>query len=88
MGFPNGSDGKESACNMGRPGFGPQVGKISYRRERLPTPVFWPEELHGQRSLVGYGPWGHKERDFHFSFLTYKMRVLIAPFSQLVVNIK
>ena len=37
---------------------------------------------------MGYGPWGHKERDFHFSFLTYKMRVLIAPFSQLVVNIK
>ena len=25
------------------------------------TPVFLPEELHGQRSLVGYSPWGHKE---------------------------
>ena len=29
--------------------------------ERLPTLVFWPGELHGQRSLAGYGPWGHRE---------------------------
>ena len=28
-----------------------------------PTPVFWPEEVHGQRSLVGYSPWDHKELD-------------------------
>jgi len=27
------------------------------------TPVFLPEESHGQRSLVGYSPWGHKEPD-------------------------
>ena len=27
------------------------------------TPVFLPGESHGQRSLVGYGPWGHKESD-------------------------
>ena len=27
------------------------------------TPVFLPEEFHGQRSLVGYSPWGHKELD-------------------------
>ena len=33
------------------------------RREWLPTPVFLPGEFHGQRSLVGYGPWGHKESD-------------------------
>jgi len=29
-----------------------------WRRERLPTPVFWPEEFHGLCS-----PWGHKELD-------------------------
>ena len=28
-----------------------------------PTPVFLPGEFHGQRSLVGYRPWGHKESD-------------------------
>ena len=27
------------------------------------TPVFWPGEFHGQRSLAGYSPWGHKESD-------------------------
>ena len=39
-----------------RCGFDPWVGKIPWRREQLPTPVFLPEESHGQRSLGGYGP--------------------------------
>ena len=30
-------------------------------KEWLPTPVFLPGEFHGQRSLVDYSPWGHKE---------------------------
>ena len=34
------------------------VGKISWRRERLLTPVFWPGEFHGL-----YSPWDHKELD-------------------------
>ena len=37
-----------------RRGFDPWVGKIPWRREWLPTPVFLPGEFHGQRSLVGY----------------------------------
>ena len=41
----------------------PWDGKISQRREWLPTPVFLPGEFHGQRSLVGYSPWGCKELD-------------------------
>ena len=51
------SAGKESACNEGDLG-DPWVGKVSWRREWLPTPVFWPGELHGL-----YSPWGHKESD-------------------------
>ena len=39
------------------------VGKTPWRREWQPTPVFLPEEFHGQRSLAGYSPWGHKELD-------------------------
>jgi hypothetical protein len=39
------------------------VGKIPWRRERQPTPVFLPGESQGQRSLVGYSPWGHKVLD-------------------------
>ena len=27
----------------------------------MPTPVFLPGESHGQRTLVGYSPWDHKE---------------------------
>ena len=41
--------------------FDPWVKKIPWIREWLPTPVFSPGEFHGQRSLVGYSPWGHKE---------------------------
>ena len=36
-------------------------GKIPWRRERLPTPVFWPGEFHGQMSLADDSPWGCKE---------------------------
>ena len=44
------------------------VGKIPWRREWLPTPVFWPGEFHGR-----YSPGGCKESDtteqlsFHFT---------------------
>ena len=43
--------------------FDPWVGKIPWRREWLPTPVFLPGESHAQRSLLGYSPWNHKESD-------------------------
>ena len=44
-----------------RCGFDPWVGKIPWRREWQPTPVFLPGEFHGQRSLPGYSLWGCKE---------------------------
>ena len=62
-GFLGGSDGKESACTAGKPRFDPWVGKIPWRRAWQPTPVFLPGEFQGQRSLVGYSPWGHEELD-------------------------
>ena len=40
--------------------FDPWVRKIPCRRKWQPTPVFLPGEFHGQRSLVGCSPWGHK----------------------------
>ena len=45
----------------GRLRFDPWVRKIPWRREQLPTAVFWPGEFHGQRSLVGYSSQGRKE---------------------------
>ena len=53
MGFPGGSDGKESACNAGDLGSTSGLGDPR-RREWQPTPVFLPRESYGQRSLAGY----------------------------------
>ena len=44
-------------------GFNPWVGKIPWRREWQPAPVFLPREFHGQRSPVGCSPWGCTESD-------------------------
>ena len=63
LGFPGGSDGKESACNAGDVVFDPWVGKVLCRREWLSTPVFLPGEFHRQKSLMGYSPWGCKDSD-------------------------
>ena len=43
-----------------RRGLIPWVGKIPWERKWQPTPVFLPGKSHGQRSLAGYSPWGHR----------------------------
>jgi len=56
--------GKDSTCQWRRHkrrGFDPWVRKIPWGREWQPTAVFLPGKSHGQRSLVGYSPWGCKE---------------------------
>ena len=56
-GFPGGTSGKEPTCQCRRQKrlwFDPWVRKISWRRVWQPTPVFLPEESHGQRSLAGW----------------------------------
>ena len=63
-GWPVADSAKESTCSCRRykrHGFDPWVGKIPWRREWQSTPVFLPEESHGQRSLAGYSPWSPKE---------------------------
>ena len=54
------SDGKSICLQCGRPGFNPWLRKIPWRRKWQPTPVFLPGKFHGQRSLVGYSPGGHR----------------------------
>ena len=53
---------KKLPANAGG-GFDSWVGKILWRREWQPTPVFMPGKSLGKRILVGYSPWGHKESD-------------------------
>ena len=50
------SAGKEICPQCGRPEFDSWIGKIPWRREQPPTPIFSPGEFHGQRSLAGYSP--------------------------------
>ena len=58
--------GKESTCQCRRCEFDPWVRKIPWRRRWQPTPVFLPGESHGQRSLVCYSLWDHKESDISY----------------------
>ena len=58
------SDGKEFYhLQCRRPWFDSWIGKIPWRREWQPTPVFLPGEFHGQRSLASYHPWHCKDLD-------------------------
>ena len=59
--YLRGSENKESACTGGDPRLNPQVGKIPWRREWLPTAILLLREFHEQKSPAGYGPWGRKE---------------------------
>ena len=61
-GFPGGSVVK-NACRCRRPGSAPWIRKTPWRRAWQPTSGFSPSDSHGQRSLVGYRPWGHKHLD-------------------------
>ena len=49
MGFPGGSNGKESACNAGDPGLISGLGRSPGEGNSKPTPVFLPGEFHGLR---------------------------------------
>ena len=53
-----------------RPGFDPWIGKNPWRREQLPTPVFWPGEFRGL-----YRPWGRKESDMTEPLLVILIRI-------------
>ena len=62
-GFASGSDGKESACNVGNLGSLPGLGRSPGEGNGNPLQYSCMENSHGQRSLMGYSPWGCKESD-------------------------
>ena len=64
--FPWWLSGKISAYNAGDAGdvgSVPGLGRFPWRMVWQPAPVFLLGKSHGQRSLTGYSPWGHKDSD-------------------------
>ena len=62
--------------------------KIPWRREQLPTPVFWPGEFHGQRSLEGYRPWGPERHNLATKLPPPPPELLCPVCSPLGLNVK
>ena len=67
--FPGGKD----ECT--KPGFNPWVWKIHQRRERLPTPVFWPGQFHGLYSSMGVTKSQTWLNKFHFTSLAWEIHL-------------
>ena len=77
-GFPGGSAGKESACNAGDLGLIPGLERYSGGGHGNPLQYSCLENPHGQRSLVGYSPWGRKESDMTEQLSTAQCEVKLA----------
>ena len=60
VGFPGGSDGKDSTCNEGDLASIPGLGRSLGGGHGNPLQYSCLENLHGQRSLAGYSPWDHR----------------------------
>ena len=63
LSFPGGSDGRESACNVGDLHLIPELGRSPGGGHGSPLQYSCLENPHGPRSLEGYSPWGLKESD-------------------------
>ena len=76
--FPGGSAAKNLPANIGNSS--PWVGKIPWRREWQPIPLFLPRQSQGERSLAGYSSWGCRQLVMllllsHFS----RVRLCVTP---------
>ena len=89
--FPGGASGKESACQCRRfksHGFYSWVRKILWNRKWQPTSVFLPGKFYGQKSLLGYSPWDHKELDMteHISVLYIFTNLIFHLYYSLILS--
>ena len=81
-GFPGGSVGKDFSGNAGQPGSIPGLGRSPGKGNVNPLQYSSLENPHGQRSLVGYSPWGRKELDIterltlHFLMLRLNLQCM------------
>ena len=58
--FSGGSMAKNPHASAGDVGSIPGLGRSPGREHGNPLPIFLPRESHGQRSMEGYRPWGHR----------------------------
>ena len=82
MGFPGGSDGKESACNVGDLGLIPELGRSPGGGHNNSLQCSCLENPHGQRSLADYSPQGCKELDTTERLCTH-IFLMVSSFSSL-----
>ena len=79
LGFPGGSDGKESTCSTGDLVLIPGLGRSPGEGHGNPFQHSGLEHPQGQRSLVGYSPWGHKESDMTEQLSTHSISPFYIP---------
>ena len=81
--FPGGSNSKESACNVGDLGLIPGLGRSLGGGHGSSLQYSCLGNLHGQKSLVGLSPWGHKESDMTEPLSTHT--AVICPVTGLMI---
>ena len=82
-GFLSGSVVKNLPLNAGDPGDSSWIlesARFPWRKKWQPTPVILPPELHRQKNLVGYSPWGHKESDTHTQVQKHFLLNVLFPY--------
>ena len=77
FGFPGSSEGKESSCNARDLSLIPGLGRSPGEGNGNPLQNSCLENSHGQRSLAGYSPWGHKELDTTEQLHYYDLRAVL-----------
>ena len=81
LGFPGGSDGKESTCNVEDLGFIPGFGRSFGGGHGNPLQYSCLKNPYGQRNLVGSSPWSHKESDMTEQLSTAQRHTMLNIFS-------
>ena len=90
FGFPGGSDGKESICNVGDLGSTPELARSSRQRLGNLLQYCCLEYPHEQLSLVCYSPWGCRQLDMTGQLTTaqYILNIKRSHLSGNVINFK
>ena len=86
MGFPGGSDGKENACSVGDLGSIPGLRRCPGGGHGNPLQHSYLVNPHGQRTLAGYSPWGHKESDMTERLSTHSHTQRSSGHSGIILN--